>query len=296
VLHQIKTYSKAKGSYPSHFIRVPGVSVSSTGDNSSGSNNSGAKLQIPRTGTGSKIHFDTLKENIESLESEISELIQENNLKEQELEKKKEEQEKKKSDAENWVNNIFGFLPFVKSRAELQQEVDNLQKDIDSLIESLNANQESLSKKEEEVKNKRKERDHEYDILARTIWGEARSERKNGRIAVAWVVKNRALKSPINYWSNKISEVCQQPWQFSCWNKKDPNREKLLTTKDKNFEECLDIAKQVLNGTLKDNTDNADHYHTKKPLPSWGDKGVPDWAVGRTGKEIESHIFYNVSG
>jgi len=33
VLHQIKTYSKAKGSYPSHFIRVPGVSVSSTGDN-----------------------------------------------------------------------------------------------------------------------------------------------------------------------------------------------------------------------------------------------------------------------
>ncbi|MBC8157732.1 MAG: cell wall hydrolase, partial [Alphaproteobacteria bacterium] len=85
----------------------------------------------------------------------------------------------------------------------------------------------------------------ELDIMARTVWGEARGEDEIGKIAVAHVIKNRA-KHP-KWWGKTIMEVCLKPWQFSCWNKKDPNREKMdaVTTNDPTFKLCLSVCKNV---------------------------------------------------
>ena len=67
---------------------------------------------------------------------------------------------------------------------------------------------------------------HDIDILARTIYGEARGETDEGKRAVGLCILNRYRS---NKWfaGNTIAETCQKPWQFSCWNKKDPNCEKI---------------------------------------------------------------------
>ena len=127
-------------------------------------------------------------------------------------------------------------------------------------------------------------------ILAITLYGEARGEHTEGKIAVAWVIQNR-MKDP--RWPNTIGGVCTQPKQFSCWNANDPNFsilvDKLFETRNRDphraWRECLWVAGGVLRCYLSDNTDGANHYHTRSIKPSWSEK------MTRT-VEIGNHIFY----
>ena len=58
------------------------------------------------------------------------------------------------------------------------------------------------------------------DILARTLWGEARGEGPAGQIAVAWTIRNRVFDGKEkSWWGEGYAGVCQKPWQFSCWNR-----------------------------------------------------------------------------
>ncbi|MDY6408142.1 MAG: cell wall hydrolase [Pseudomonadota bacterium] len=68
--------------------------------------------------------------------------------------------------------------------------------------------------------------DSETEILAKTLYGEARGEGISGLEAVANVILNR-VKHPC-WWGKSIQEVCLKPMQFSCWNTDDPNRKKLM--------------------------------------------------------------------
>ncbi|HJR27754.1 MAG TPA: cell wall hydrolase, partial [Pseudomonas sp.] len=62
------------------------------------------------------------------------------------------------------------------------------------------------------------------DVLARTLWGEARGEGLPGQIAVAWAIRNRVNDGKArSWWGEGYAGVCQAPYQFSCWNKSDPN-------------------------------------------------------------------------
>ena len=62
------------------------------------------------------------------------------------------------------------------------------------------------------------------DILARTLWGEARGESLAGQIAVAWTIRNRVKDGKDkSWWGEGYASVCQKPYQFSCWNRNDPN-------------------------------------------------------------------------
>ena len=62
------------------------------------------------------------------------------------------------------------------------------------------------------------------DILARTLWGEARGESLAGQIAVAWTIRNRVNDGKDkSWWGEGYAGVCQKPYQFSCWNRNDPN-------------------------------------------------------------------------
>ncbi len=88
----------------------------------------------------------------------------------------------------------------------------------------------------------------EIDVLARTLWGEARGEGSTGMEAVASVILNRvevAKRRGHYWWGNKIIQVCQKPYQFSCWNKQDPNFKKLIavTADDMHFATAQRVAR-----------------------------------------------------
>lgn len=127
------------------------------------------------------------------------------------------------------------------------------------------------------------------DTLARTLWGEARGDVSEGRVAIAWVVTNRVARD--SWYGNTVEEVCRYPKQFSCWNNGDPNLPKLLavTATDPVLRECLDIAAAAVNGALggPDPTAGSTHYHAPmNPVPKWARGHV---AVAIIGK----HLFYN---
>lgn len=131
----------------------------------------------------------------------------------------------------------------------------------------------------------------DIDTLARTIWGEARGESISGQEAVASVILNRVAFSKRKgryWWGNNVVDVCQAPQQFSCWNKTDPNFQKLIKVGagDINFCMCQRIAERAVSGTLEDKTNGATHYHTRQIMPKW--------ARGKTPcAEIGAHLFYN---
>jgi hypothetical protein len=131
------------------------------------------------------------------------------------------------------------------------------------------------------------ERGKAIDVLARTLWGEARSESTTGREAVANVVINR-VRSQVSWWGTTIESVCRAPKQFSCWNAGDPNRPKLekVDCGDKVFAECLQIARRAANGSLPDITHGSKHYHTRNIRPSWLTAQKPVLELG-------NHLFYN---
>ena len=128
------------------------------------------------------------------------------------------------------------------------------------------------------------------DVMARTLWGEARGEPIKGIEAVASVIMNRLLLSRAAggyWWGDTIKEICQAPYQFSCWNKNDPNLPKMLaiTPEDKAFAMCLRIARRAINGTLQDPTSGATHYHAKSSTPYWAKHEIPCADIGE-------HVFY----
>ena len=59
----------------------------------------------------------------------------------------------------------------------------------------------------------------QQEIVAITILAEARGEGKSGMYAVACVISQRAKER-----KKSAAQVCLQPFQFSCWNKNDPQR------------------------------------------------------------------------
>ncbi len=131
------------------------------------------------------------------------------------------------------------------------------------------------------------------DVLARTIWGEARAEPMEGMEAVAGVVRNRvalARKKGGYWWGGDIISVCQKPYQFSCWNRSDPNYPKLIavTDKDRFFRAAREIAQRAVAGALPDRTRGATHYHADYVSPYWAKGQVPLITIGR-------HIFYRLT-
>lgn len=128
------------------------------------------------------------------------------------------------------------------------------------------------------------------EILARTIYGEARGEPVRGKEAVAAVVMNRVRKADRRggwWWGNDVVGVCLKPWQFSCWNADDPNRARILavTAETKAFATCLRIARRAIAGALPDPTGGATHYHSRDVHPPWAWSHVPS-------AEIGVHLFY----
>ncbi|BAE51216.1 cell wall hydrolase [Paramagnetospirillum magneticum] len=129
------------------------------------------------------------------------------------------------------------------------------------------------------------EPDADVDVVARTIWGEARGEGVTGMTAVANVIANRVAHP--GWWGRGWRGVCLAPYQFSAWNANDPNLVKLstVTTADPSFAAAVEIAAGAVYGTLADVTGGATHYHTLNIHPAWADELTQTARIG-------SHVFY----
>ena len=114
----------------------------------------------------------------------------------------------------------------------------------------------------------------DLDLLTATIYGEARGEPIEGKVAVGWVIKNRTLDGR---WSDNFKNVILQKKQFSCWNVKDKNYEKSVwalvpsrCSLDLVWRECRLVAHGILYDRLLDNTKGSNHYHANNiEKPYW---------------------------
>jgi len=126
----------------------------------------------------------------------------------------------------------------------------------------------------------------ETEVLARTIYGEARSGDVEDATAIACVILNR-----VGYrnWPGNVADVCLQPMQFSVWNESDAGRARMLRAergKTAWFDQCWALAEQALRGALVDKTRTSTHYHTRAVAPRWSRGKTPCY-------ETQGHLYFN---
>lgn len=142
------------------------------------------------------------------------------------------------------------------------------------------------------------------DVVALTIWGEARGEDPLGRRMVGSTIVNRIRYAQAwerryqsrYWWGHDPRSVCLAHDQFDCWMAAVWNRENLAAMRDvvncpdAVLGDCRKIAAQVMAGTLVDSANGATHYLNPADvadLPSWAN---PITRVASHGR----HVFYRV--
>ncbi len=136
------------------------------------------------------------------------------------------------------------------------------------------------------------------DYYSLTIFGEARGEPIEGRIAVAAVIRNRLRAG---HWGASYEAVCLAPHQFSCWQRVgghsnydtlkalEQQIEQGQRPSDPVLTECYAIAQEMVSGRLQDNTTGGTHYMTtalfKAAPPLWAKELTPLCVIG-------SHVFF----
>ena len=122
------------------------------------------------------------------------------------------------------------------------------------------------------------------NIIAKTLYAEARSERVEGIVAVATVIHNRANG---NY--QKAIKECLKPKQFSCWNGKNdikvPNIRGNYKPKNKwndveAWKFCLEIQNDIKTGFFKPKH-KWNHYAVTGIKVSWYNKMREKQIVGK---------------
>ncbi|MDH4873005.1 cell wall hydrolase [Pseudomonas sp. BN515] len=139
------------------------------------------------------------------------------------------------------------------------------------------------------------QRERDIDVLARTIWGEARGEGIAGQVAVGWTIRNRVemdlgKDGKPDWWGEGYEGVCRAPWQFSCWNKNDPNSAYLRGEKQipaSEYMRAREAAVAVIEGRQPDPTGQATHYYatTMPKAPAWAPLAKRTAKIGR-------HVFF----
>ena len=125
------------------------------------------------------------------------------------------------------------------------------------------------------------------NVLARTLYMEARGEGVVGMKMVMTVIWNRSGGNAEN-----LSDVCLKPKQFSCWNdisNKSPSTYKIEFPKgamssggDKDaWKICTRLAQMAFNGTFKPVNEHWNaYYNPDKANPSWGSQLMNSETVG----------------
>jgi len=118
-----------------------------------------------------------------------------------------------------------------------------------------------------------KEQAWELSLLALCVWREARGESLQGKIAVAWSIRNRVTKPGVTWWGDDWEEVIEHKFQYSSFNPDDPNAKKLPgdPSKDASWRDSLLAAEQAYTGAGLDPTNGATHYYAPSVVaaPAW---------------------------
>ncbi len=132
--------------------------------------------------------------------------------------------------------------------------------------------------------------DSDLMLLARMVFGEARNQPLEAMVGVAYTAVNRMRIG--GWYGESLGGVLLKPRQYSCFNKNDPNKEKLKGPlkyeKPEIFAKCLAVAYAVLHNLVKDPTNGATHYFSGNRPPKWARK------MERCGK-IGDFKFYKES-
>lgn len=130
--------------------------------------------------------------------------------------------------------------------------------------------------------------DEERDLMARTLFGECRGEPREGQIAVAWVIRNRAERP--RWWGRTVGGVCLAKAQFTCWwDAQGATLRSPALAHDRRLAALRRIVDDVLDGREPDPTGGADHYCTTAIAPQ------VRWARGRQPVAvIGAHTFYRL--
>ena len=135
-------------------------------------------------------------------------------------------------------------------------------------------------------------------VLALTIYGEARGEPAEGKIAVGSVILERVDHRD---WDGKtIPEVCLKKWQFSCFLENDPNYGKLLNIAEQWDEtmatnsalnDCFGIAIGLINGHIPRTPEIAAN-HCCQYLTRAAKEDVDWWKTMKLILTIRNQEFY----
>ena len=124
-------------------------------------------------------------------------------------------------------------------------------------------------------------------FLALTAWREARNEPHLGKVAVVHSIMNRVRRP--SWWGDNVLAVVTKKWQYSSMtDPKDPQLVKWPLESDARWQECLEVARGVLDGTITNPVPGADGYYADSiPPPRWAD---PKKLVAKIGH----HSFYDL--
>jgi spore germination cell wall hydrolase CwlJ-like protein len=140
--------------------------------------------------------------------------------------------------------------------------------------------------------------DDEIDVvdahwMALTMWGEARSGGEEAMRAVGHVIDNRRRSGAHGAYA---TETVSEAWQFSCWNKGDPNYSAMLNVDSlrpgsedqRMWVAAKRVAEEILSGQSVDPTGGALFYHTAAVSPHWSDGLAPVSVIG-------GHLFFRTA-
>lgn len=133
----------------------------------------------------------------------------------------------------------------------------------------------------------------DLEILAKTIFGEARGEYKkiNGGLASLIAIGNVILNRFKKEGNKTVKEICLKKYQFSCWNENEKNHPDNLNYFGddlKIYKICEVVAHGIFNKDWPDLTNGSCHYYSESISKT------PYWAINkRPVFQIGSHLFFN---
>jgi len=136
-------------------------------------------------------------------------------------------------------------------------------------------------------------------IMGLTIYGEARGEPDEGKIAVGSVILERVDKK--SWMGKSIQEVCLKPYQFSCYLPNDPNFPQLKNIANdwdnqynisQVLQNCYGIASGLIDGSIPRTPEIAEaHAYQYLTVALLNSPNCPSWVksmkeVCRVGAQV----------
>lgn len=127
-----------------------------------------------------------------------------------------------------------------------------------------------------------------------TVYLEAEGETDEGKLAVAFVIANRARRS-----GKSVVDTVLSPYQFSCWNTSSPRRGALDALEPVAFGAALRAWASAAWGLVPDPTGGATHFlnvatvrAVSGRLPGWATRpGTDELDPARVTATIGQHTF-----